>query len=822
MGAEELRAVQDARAVERLVAEHDAMRAAMGRRGAIRLSPEMMVMDRLMSANPGMTSRQAAEAYVAMARESMVQLPERLVRDEVSAAEIMGIGARRASQAAPPQVQPPIIFPQSPRAGVDEIAASLERIGSAEHRAYLAAHFRGRQPSQAALDNALAVFGRREGVAGDFRSILHNESIGMNAGTGRVAVNGYIDQNGRIIAFGNIASIPPEILERGIPFTVRVEIRSGRIFDARLGRQGTELPESLSSLVGMQIETPWVAAGAARRSAEAFAPTVVLTNEIMARHSTIFNADEIMAMWGNLQRGIFVTPRAGTEVQAKLLYEDFIRAAARQSSTGEVGGIMIRGDMSGVGVGNDMVGAPFMDRTIMMRMRGVREAIMETAERLGIEGVTAIFTRRPGRSDEFMVAIFGPRDSVLANAGEFLGAMREAPSGRIARICSSERFGGRSFMGVAAEALEHPESITRFKFDYAEFTVSGSTPRGFLDETAGRAMMSGSAAHTAAVADVLGMPRTDLIFIPNYSIIRMRPGDLATGGLFDVAFRMPASVQTEVEMALGTNILPRLDEMVGRNILTTAEREAIERSIAANRGRLPLDDAARYLFRKGTGQALSGEQRVRLLNSLIGEERFNPYATMVDDAIARYAAEHGITVRRPTGSPTMQYSIERVRGAELARHRQGLEGAIYDALTEAGVRLIPSVRAFDAPAGVTTEMVDAFLSSQRSGGMRAATWMAGEFAVTAFGSGHPSRREFILSLVPEQSRASIMEIMDTVRGGRGITKLNDLFEVLQRTDPALYENFVRILESPGFMEGMMRIMPVDRANAMRALMGLPF
>jgi len=822
MSAEGLRAVQEARAVETLVSEYEHYRNGFGRGFALFRSPEIIVMENIINANPGMTVRQAAREYVARVRETGIQLPQRLIAEPTAVSDVAREGMRRAPQEAPPQELPPIVFPQSPQASADEIMAALERLGSADHRRYIALHFSKRQPSQAALENALAIFGKREGVVGDFRAVIKAESVGGNAGAGHVAVNGYMDESGRIIAFGNLQFMPREILERGIPFSLRIEGRTGRISEVMLKRHAPEIPESLSSLLGMQVEPPWIVPGVARRSSEAFAPTIALSTEVVERHSTIFSREEITYIWENLQRGIFVTPRAGTEAQAKLLYEDFIMAAARQAPGGEVNGILIRGDMSGVGVGNELLGAPFMDRTIMMRMRGVREEIMETAERLGIEGITPIFTRRPGRSDEFMVAIFGPRDSVTANAGRFLRALREAPSERIARICREERFGGRSFMEAAAEALENPESITKFKFDYAPFTASASTPRGFLDKAAGRAMMNGSAAHTEAVAGVLGMARTDLLFIPSRSIGRMNPGREASGAAFDVSFRMPPAVQREVEAALGREVFPRLGEMLSMRMLTQKEMKAIQSSIAANGGRLPLDDAARYLFRKGIGQALSGEERVRFLNSLVGEERFNPYATIVDEAIARYAAENGIQVSRPTSAPAMQYLIGGIGGADLARHREGLQRAIYDALSAEGVRLIPDVRAFETPHGLTAESMDAFLSAQRCGGMRTSAWMAGEFVVTAFGSGNPSFKEYILSLVPEQSRASMMEIMETIRGGRGITKLNDLYEVLRRTDPALYENFVRIIGNPEFLDGLVRIMPGERANALRVLMGLSF
>ncbi|MCX6768969.1 MAG: hypothetical protein NTY83_03990, partial [Candidatus Micrarchaeota archaeon] len=559
------------------------------------------------------------------------------------------------------------------------------------------------------------------------------------------------------------------------------------------------------------------------RAAVSAAPAVSqIPVEIMDRHSMVFNAEEIIDMWENLQRGIFVTPRAGTEVQAKLLYEDFIRTAARESPTGEVSGILIRGDMSGVNIGNQMLGTDVMDRTIMVRMRGVRETVMDTAERLGLEGVTPVFTRRPGRSDEFMVAIFGPGDSVTAHADEFIAALRDAPSGRITDLTRAQRFGEGSLSEIAAAGLDHPESITKFKFDYADFSVTSSAPAGFLDEAVGRAVNSGSAAHTPVVADVLGMGRTDLLFVPNRSITQMQPGQIVNGSVLDIAFRMPPSVQQAVEGDMGGFLLPRLDGMAERRFITPAERDALAQSISMHDGSLPIDDAARYLFRKGTGQALSGEERIKLLNSLVGEERFNPFATVVDDAVARYAREHGIAIERASGSPTMQYSIKNVSGAEAAMHQEGIQAAVYDALSQEGVQLIPSVRMFDAPSGLTAGSIDLFLGAQRSGGVRAATSTAGDFVVTNFGSGPGDFVEYIFHLVPPQSRAAMEEVLETIGSGRGITKLNDLYEVLQRTDPALYENFIRILERPEFLEGLVRIMPAESGANLGYLATMPF
>jgi hypothetical protein len=545
--------------------------------------------------------------------------------------------------------------------------------------------------------------------------------------------------------------------------------------------------------------------------------------EIIEHYSTTFNMGEITDMWENLQRGIFVTPRAGTEAQAVMLYEDFIKMAAGQSVTGEVSGILIRGDMSGVNIGNAILGTDVMDRTIMVRMRGVRETVMETAERLGLEGVTPVFTRRPGRSDEFMIAIFGPGDSVTAHADEFIAALREAPSGRITELAEAQQYGGRSLADIAASGLEHPESITKFKFDYAEFSVDATTTMGFLDEAAGRAVEAGSAAHSPVVADALDIKHAELLFVPDRSIRPMQPGEIVQGSVFDISFRMPPSVQQEVEAELGGFLLPRLDDMVERHLITRAESEAISESINMHGGSLPIDDAARYLFRKGTGQALSGEMRIKLLNALVGEERFNFFANAVDKAVADYAREQGIIIERVSGSPTMQYAMPGISGAEAAARQQEIAAFVYDRLTGRNMeQLVPSVRVFDAPEGLTAAGVDMFLGAQRSGGVPVAASAAGDFAVTVLGSGREEYVSYIMDLVPPQSRAAMQEILEIVREGRGITKLNDLYEVLQRTDPALYENFISIMERPETIEGLMRIMPAEAAENLRHLSEMPF
>jgi hypothetical protein len=171
----------------------------------------------------------------------------------------------------------------------------------------------------------------------------------------------------------------------------------------------------------------------------------------------------------------------------------------------------------------------------------------------------------------------------------------------------------------------------------------------------------------------------------------------------------------------------------------------------------------------------------------------------------------------------MQYAMPGISGAEAAARQQEIAAFVYDALTGRNMeQLVPSVRVFDAPEGLTAAGVDMFLGAQRSGGVPVAASAAGDFAVTVFGSGREEYVSYIMDLVPPQSRAAMQEILEIVREGRGITKLNDLYEVLQRTDPALYENFISIMERPETIEGLMRIMPAEAAENLRHLSEMPF
>ena len=65
----------------------------------------------------------------------------------------------------------------------------------------------------------------------DMQELLMGESLGGNAGFVEIegkkyscaAANGYVNpETGKIVAFGNIQDVPPEIVRRNIPFTLKV------------------------------------------------------------------------------------------------------------------------------------------------------------------------------------------------------------------------------------------------------------------------------------------------------------------------------------------------------------------------------------------------------------------------------------------------------------------------------------------------------------------------------------------------------------------------------------------------------------------------
>jgi len=79
---------------------------------------------------------------------------------------------------------------------------------------------------QRIIDNNLAM------MKNSMQTLLCSESIGGNAKSIRIkdkdyscaAANGYVDRQGKIIAFGNVQDLPKETTAKNDPFTFRVAV----------------------------------------------------------------------------------------------------------------------------------------------------------------------------------------------------------------------------------------------------------------------------------------------------------------------------------------------------------------------------------------------------------------------------------------------------------------------------------------------------------------------------------------------------------------------------------------------------------------------
>lgn len=86
-----------------------------------------------------------------------------------------------------------------------------------------------------------------------FQKVARKESIGGNAGLNNLAVNFYVDSDtGRIIGVGNFQNLPEEITSRGLPMSVIVNFREGKIVDV-VGNQRF-LDRYKETLIGRDME----------------------------------------------------------------------------------------------------------------------------------------------------------------------------------------------------------------------------------------------------------------------------------------------------------------------------------------------------------------------------------------------------------------------------------------------------------------------------------------------------------------------------------------------------------------------------------------
>lgn len=807
-------AAEDLAAAERLAARYREFERSPGGRRIV-LSPEVAELGRVLYERPGMRVEEAALEYVRQARNAGRELPAwmRGVQEEREIVPIEALAQENIPAAAQQALaRAETIIAAGPPVRGERFVEALGLIQDTEKRAYLMRHFSGALPDEISLSNALAVLGERSaeraGIAGDLQRVMTKESIGGNAGPGHVAVNGYFDDQGRIIAFGNVQDLPADVVARGRRFALSVDVATGRIDNVLT--EGTA-PQSILSLRGMQVS------GVAGMGEEATVFMGSAGASTMAHLTTHYAGPELEAMIGQLNRMGYVVPRAGTEMSAPVLYEEFIRQHIPQGVSGN--GIIFRIDLSGVRAGNMLAGTEFTDMSIGVRMRGIREAILDAVRETG-EEVTPIFTRRSGQSDELMVVVFGPGDAVLRHADDFRRALESAPS-RVMEIYSREMRGNATLFEIAEGSFRHPEAVAGLKFDMAAFSVDRAAGQGFLTEAARASARGGSAAHGERVMAALGIQETSLLFEPNPAITRVAQEEQVSGAIVEISMRIPEARMGALERSLGEFLSPaRLEAMVDSHVITEAESAALRGAIERNGGRLTLADAAQYLFRKGTGQALSGEARTRLLNSLLTEEGFNVVATEVDNAVAAYARAHHLSIRRASGAPSMQYIIEGASGEAAEMHRRGLASAVYDALAGRGIDLIPSARAYLAPEGLLGRDIEIFLSTRRIGDveMSPATYFAADYAVALFEGGTHTNVDRIINLLPEQSRHAMREIVELASSGRGIKNLHDLYEVLKRSDPALFENFIRNMQRPEVMEEIARIMPRNNADELFRLM----
>ncbi|MEK6982522.1 MAG: hypothetical protein AABX38_06325 [Candidatus Micrarchaeota archaeon] len=130
-----------------------------------------------------------------------------------------------------------------------------KRVGSLpeELQKRMREHFT-RPPDTIAFENALIIFDlRKQEVTGSFRDMIKSESMDGNARSDRLAVNGYYDpQTGKILAFGNPQSLSSQIIEKGKPFTILLDIReSGKIIEVigapkMAGLEGLKVTEGLN------------------------------------------------------------------------------------------------------------------------------------------------------------------------------------------------------------------------------------------------------------------------------------------------------------------------------------------------------------------------------------------------------------------------------------------------------------------------------------------------------------------------------------------------------------------------------------------------
>ncbi|VVC04782.1 Calcineurin-like phosphoesterase [Candidatus Bilamarchaeum dharawalense] len=202
--------------VRALVQEYELTTRHAQRGDTLMLSPEFMRMTDLLSRHPSMKPEDAA----------------RIVVEE-----------KRTGK----QIEQPL----------EEAAyrKQVEVLPEKRQQQYIYDHFGTVPPDQITLDNAMIIFGdrngSRRGVFSSFGEVSSSESMGGNAGPMRVAVNGYYDpQTGRIIAFGNIQDIPKSILAKGREFTLLVDMSTGKI--DRVITPNASVPE-LAGLEGMKL-----------------------------------------------------------------------------------------------------------------------------------------------------------------------------------------------------------------------------------------------------------------------------------------------------------------------------------------------------------------------------------------------------------------------------------------------------------------------------------------------------------------------------------------------------------------------------------------